>query len=51
MASKEKEKDLEILLSMEIRLRLLDADNIDIPQDPPPIPDLPPNYDFFYDLQ
>lgn len=51
MLSKETENDLETLLSMEIKLRLLDAEGVDIPQDPPPIPDDPPNYDFCYDLK
>jgi engulfment/cell motility protein 1 len=50
MISKETDKDLETLLSMDIKLRLLDAEGIDIPQNPPPIPDLPPNYDFCYDV-
>ncbi|KAJ8874920.1 hypothetical protein PR048_022810 [Dryococelus australis] len=49
--SKEAEKDLETLLSMEIKLRLLDAEGVDIPQDPPPIPADPPNYDFCYELK
>lgn len=51
MLSKETEQDLETLLSMEIKLRLLDAEGVDIPQDPPPIPDDPPNYDFCYELK
>ncbi|XP_011502310.1 PREDICTED: engulfment and cell motility protein 1 [Ceratosolen solmsi marchali] len=50
MNSKEADKDLETLLSMDIKLRLLDAEGIDIPQNPPPIPDLPLNYDFCYDV-
>ncbi|XP_076297340.1 engulfment and cell motility Ced-12 isoform X2 [Lasioglossum baleicum] len=51
MTSKEAENDLETLLSMDIKLRLLDAEGIDIPQDPPAIPDPPPNYDFCYELK
>ncbi len=46
MTSKEAENDLETLLSMEIKLRLLDSEGINIPQDPPEIPPDPPNYDF-----
>lgn len=51
MSSKEIENDLDTLLSMEIKLRLLDAEGVDIPQDPPPIPPSPPNYDFCFDLK
>ncbi|XP_014275504.1 engulfment and cell motility protein 1 [Halyomorpha halys] len=46
MVSKETENDLETLLSMDIKLRLLDAEGIDIPEDPPAVPADPPNYDF-----
>lgn len=49
MLSKETENDLETLLSMDIKLRLLDAEGVDIPQDPPPLPPNPPNYDFCND--
>jgi len=38
--------DLDILLTMEIKLRLLDTEGITIPSTPPPIPPDPPNYDF-----
>ncbi|XP_056649056.1 engulfment and cell motility protein 1 [Diorhabda sublineata] len=51
MQSKETEKDLDTLLSMEIKLRLLDAEGVAIPQDPPPIPPDPPHYHFCYDLK
>jgi engulfment/cell motility protein 1 len=51
MLSKETENDLETLLSMDIKLRLLDAEGVDIPQDPPAIPVDPPNYDFCYELK
>uniref|UniRef100_A0A0N7ZBH5 ELMO domain-containing protein n=1 Tax=Scylla olivacea TaxID=85551 RepID=A0A0N7ZBH5_SCYOL len=42
--------DLEILLNMEIKLRLLDAEGVTIPSSPPPIPPSPPNYSFCYQL-
>lgn len=51
MQSRETEKDLDMLLSMEIKLRLLDAEGVTIPQDPPPVPPEPPNYHFCYDLK
>ncbi|XP_017778052.1 PREDICTED: engulfment and cell motility protein 1 [Nicrophorus vespilloides] len=51
MQSKETEKDLDTLLSMEIKLRLLDAEGVTIPQDPPIIPPDPPHYSFYYELQ
>lgn len=51
MASKEAQNDLDTLLSLDIKLRLLDAEGVDIPQDPPPIPADPPNYDFCYELK
>ncbi|CAG9770950.1 unnamed protein product [Ceutorhynchus assimilis] len=51
MTSKETEKDLDTLLSMEIKLRLLDAEGVAIPQDPPVIPADPPHYHFCYDLK
>lgn len=51
MVSKETKKDLETLLSMEIRLRLLDTEGLDIPENPPEIPKDPPNFDFCYDFK
>ncbi|CAB3222596.1 unnamed protein product [Arctia plantaginis] len=49
MSSKSFENDLQTLLSMDIKVRLLDAEGIDIPKDPPQIPDEPADYDFYYD--
>lgn len=40
------QSDLSTLLTMEIKLRLLDTEGITIPSTPPPIPPDPPNYDF-----
>lgn len=49
MVSKQMEEDFETLLSMEIKLRLLDTEGVDISCDPPPIPDDPENYDFCFE--
>lgn len=49
MTSKSFENDLETLLSMEIKVRLLDTEGIDIPKDPPQIPPEPEDYEFCYD--
>ncbi|XP_064409229.1 engulfment and cell motility protein 1 isoform X2 [Latimeria chalumnae] len=49
MTSELTKNDLDTLLSMEMKLRLLDLENIQIPEAPPPIPDEPSNYDFVYD--
>ena len=37
-----------MLLSMEIKIRLLDIEGVTIPNEPPPIPPEPENYDFAY---
>ncbi|XP_072403757.1 engulfment and cell motility protein 3 isoform X1 [Chiloscyllium punctatum] len=47
--SEQTKSELEILLSMEIKLRLLDLENIPIPDAAPPIPNAPSNYNFCYD--
>uniref|UniRef100_A0A4W3GQF6 Engulfment and cell motility 1 (ced-12 homolog, C. elegans) n=1 Tax=Callorhinchus milii TaxID=7868 RepID=A0A4W3GQF6_CALMI len=49
MMSELTKNDLDTLLSMEMKLRLLDLENIQIPEAPPPIPKEPSNYDFVYD--
>uniref|UniRef100_A0A8C8A0E9 Engulfment and cell motility 1 n=1 Tax=Oryzias sinensis TaxID=183150 RepID=A0A8C8A0E9_9TELE len=46
MTSDYTKSDLDTLLSMEMKLRLLDLENIQIPDAPPPIPKEPSNYDF-----
>ncbi|XP_075225479.1 engulfment and cell motility protein 2-like [Lycorma delicatula] len=39
-------EELNKLLDMELRIRLLEIDGIDCPSEPPPIPPLPDNFDF-----
>ncbi|EMP28276.1 Engulfment and cell motility protein 2 [Chelonia mydas] len=48
MSSELTKSDLDTLLSMEMKLRLLDLENIQIPEAPPPIPKEPSSYDFVY---
>uniref|UniRef100_A0A6A7FUE6 Engulfment and cell motility protein 1 n=2 Tax=Hirondellea gigas TaxID=1518452 RepID=A0A6A7FUE6_9CRUS len=43
-------RDIEMLLNMEIKLQLLDVEGVTIPSDLPPVPPLPPNYNFCYNL-
>jgi len=50
MLSPESNEELETLLNMEMKLRLLDLENISIPETPPPIPTEPPNFNFVYDF-
>lgn len=46
MTSKEAQQDLEMLLHVEMKLRLLDTEGVQIPEKPPPVPVDPANYDF-----
>ncbi|XP_077315334.1 engulfment and cell motility protein 2 isoform X1 [Lithobates pipiens] len=48
MSSELTRSDMDTLLSMEMKLRLLDLENIPIPEVPPPIPKEPSSYDFVY---
>ncbi|XP_048354109.1 engulfment and cell motility protein 2 isoform X1 [Sphaerodactylus townsendi] len=48
MASDLTKSDLDTLLSMEMKLRLLDLENVHIPEVPPPVPKEPSSYDFVY---
>lgn len=50
MSSERMKSDLDILLSTEIKLRLLDLENIPIPDAPPLIPKPPSNCNFCYDF-
>ncbi|XP_039183537.1 engulfment and cell motility protein 3 isoform X1 [Crotalus tigris] len=50
MVSERMQSDLDILLSMELKLRLLDLENIAIPDAPPDIPKPPSNLNFCYDF-
>uniref|UniRef100_A0A8C1W6U9 Engulfment and cell motility 3 n=1 Tax=Cyprinus carpio TaxID=7962 RepID=A0A8C1W6U9_CYPCA len=50
MSSESMHSELEILLSMEIKLRLLDLENVPIPDTAPPIPKPPSNFNFCYDF-
>jgi hypothetical protein len=50
MQSKTWESDLNGLVEMEMKLRLLDLENIKIPEEAPPIPREPPGYEFRYNF-
>ncbi|XP_065186852.1 engulfment and cell motility protein 2-like [Sycon ciliatum] len=41
-------EDIDMLLNMDMKLRLLDVENAPIPDQPPKIPPDPPNLDFYY---
>lgn len=46
MDSNKMKEEMETLLCMDIKLRLLDTEGVTIPEVPPEIPASPPNYDF-----
>eukprot|EP00066_Takifugu_rubripes_P004008 XP_003967043.1 PREDICTED: engulfment and cell motility protein 3 [Takifugu rubripes] len=50
MSSESMHSELEILLSMEIKLRLLDLENVPIPDSAPLVPKPPSNFNFCYDF-
>lgn len=50
MTSELTKSDMDTLVTMEIKLRLLDLENVQIPEVPPPIPKEPKDYDFVYDF-
>ena len=46
MKSAKATEDLEMFLAMEVKIRLLDVEGLEIPDEPPPIPPLPINFNF-----
>lgn len=46
MTSAKAGEDLEMFLQMEVKIRLLDLEGIEIPDDPPPVPPLPSDLTF-----
>uniref|UniRef100_A0A8C8SC50 Engulfment and cell motility 3 n=1 Tax=Pelusios castaneus TaxID=367368 RepID=A0A8C8SC50_9SAUR len=50
MTSERTQSELDILLSMELKLHLLDLENVPIPDAPPPVPKPPSNLNFCYDF-
>uniref|UniRef100_A0A673GQZ5 Si:dkey-56f14.7 n=1 Tax=Sinocyclocheilus rhinocerous TaxID=307959 RepID=A0A673GQZ5_9TELE len=50
MTSELTKSDMDTLVTMELKLRLLDLENIQIPDIPPPVPKEPSTYDFVYDF-
>ncbi len=48
MVSSEAEKDAQMLLELDIKLRLLDIEGISIPERAPEVPPPPANYDFAF---
>lgn len=49
MESSSTKEELDILLSMRIKIQLLDTEGIDISKEPPPVPPEPDNYDFCFE--
>ena len=50
MPSKASDEDVETLLNMDLKLRLLDIENAAIPSQLPSVPKEPADYDFYYKL-
>jgi len=46
MSSSDYNKEKNILTNMEIKLRLLDLEGVDLPEDAPPIPPPPSDFNF-----
>ena len=50
MTSNASVEDFETLMNMDLKIRLLDVENVTIPSAPPAIPKEPADYDFYYKL-
>ena len=50
MPSKSSEEDIDTLLNMDLKLRLLDIENVSIPSTQPAIPEERTEFDFYYKL-
>lgn len=50
MMSEKASNDVDILLGMEMKLHLLDLESIHIPDQPPPIPKPPADFNFSFKL-
>ena len=50
MPSKSSEEDIDTLLNMDLKLRLLDIEKVSIPSTQPAIPKEPTEFDFYYKL-
>ena len=46
MSSDDYNKEKSILTNMEIKLRLLDLEGVELPEESPPIPPLPSDFNF-----
>lgn len=51
ISSERAKQDVNTLLSMEVKVRLLELEGISIPDSPPPIPALPSNFKISQDVQ
>ena len=50
MTSNASIEDLETLMNMDLKIKLLDIENVTIPSGPPAVPKEPADYDFYYKL-
>ena len=48
MVSEDSRKDFAVLMAMEIEVRLMEIEGIDIPEERPPTPEPPEDLNFYY---